>query len=771
MIRNNSMYLQRTLLGLAIVLGLATTDVYASNLIHSHEVSFAVGTGIDYTQSRRITRAGLVDVHILTVDMTNPFITVGPALPDHGSRHTTTDLLQNSGATAGINADFFNTARNPITPYGQVIQNGVPLQLTRQQGYASTFGVDMNNQPFMAYLQPDLVFINGGAQHVHIRDMNKVNGPIVASIFDRNAIYTTAGLDERQAGLIKVMVDNGYIVYISQPGELVNVPEHGFIVVLAEHYAYEQGHLEHLHVGQSASREVRGTIDLDNIWNAVGGGGQLVRHGEAVSGWAPTPNARHPRSAVGISQDRGRVFMVAVDGRSHSIGVTHAELAEIMIELGAYQAMHFDGGGSTTMGLRHPGTSNISLANLPSDGAQRAVTNAVGVFNTAPLHALTDLALQTFPREHVFVGDVLHVYPIGLDDHLNPLALSANAQLNVWANIARTGNHFYPIVAGPLEFGLVYGELGLHATVDVLELAEIVPNHRTLNLETGEQAHLSFSGLSPRGQRGALNRVEVSVIPEQAGAWHNGVFVAGTVSGVIQARVGGVTTYIGVNVNEQGHVMQPAGNVARNPFRQQLDGHLYGHGFDITVVGNTSLSYFLEHDELSHFVNQRNEMLTSNFTVGSHLGVFLGATEVENVDNFQTMHWSRGYRFNMVTPTTAMVHLNAERDSLTGTSVYNWGFIREVEWSQADHVILLLNRPVASLPAYERQMLNAALEDMATHRSVFVVSSYGTASTNTMINGVTHINLGSLFDEEGLNPGFSVLRFRVSEVGIGFDIH
>lgn len=770
MIRLKASYLKHAVVGLGLWAALAApTGIYA-NLIHSHQVSFPIGTGIEYTQSRRISRTGLVDVHVLTIDMTNPFVTVGPALPDHGSRRSTTNLLQDSGAVGGINADFFNMNRNPITPYGQVVQNGVPLQLTRQQGYASTFGVDMNNHPFMAYFQPDLAFINAGAQHIHIRDLNKVYGPIVATIFDRHAIYTTAGLDGRQEGLIKIVVDNGYITYVSEPSELVSVPEEGFVVVIAQDYAYEQGHLDNVVVGQPAHLEIRGNMDLTTIWNAIGGGGQMVRDGEVVSGWVPSPNARHPRSAVGFSQDLNTVFLVAVDGRSHSIGVTHNEMAQIMIELGAHQAMHFDGGGSTTMGLRHPGADSVSLANLPSDGGQRAVTNALGVFNIAPLHQLTDISVNTFPRDQVFVGDVLHVYPIGLDDHLNPLALTEIAELHVWASIERIGNHFYPTVPGPLEFGLVYGEHGFNTSIQVLELAEIVPSHRSLSLEPGEQANLTFTGLSPRGHRGALNRVEVSVIPEQAGSWQGGTFTAGSVSGVIQARVGGVTTYIGVDVAEQGHVIQPAGNVARNPFRQQLEVHEHTQGFDITLVGDTSLDYFLEHDDLSDLVSQRNEALAS-FIAGSHLGIFLGATEVEHIDNFNAMHWSRGYRFNLVTPTTAVVHLNAEQGSLTGTSVYNWSFIQEVEAQNPDHVILLLNRPMANLPAYERQMLAYALEQMAEHRTVFVVSSYGTASMNTIINGVTHINLGSLFDETGQNPGFSVLRFRVSELGMGFDVH
>ena len=763
-----------------------------ANPIHTHRISFSLGTGIEYEQSRRITRAGLVDVHILTIDMTQPGVTVGPALPEHGGRNTTTGLLQNNGAVAGINADFFNMARNPGTPYGQVIQNGVPLQITRQEGYAATFGVDMENNPFISFLNPDLIFLNDGMQVLHIRDMNKITGQIVASIFDRNAIYTTAGIDARQAGLVKIVADNGYITHISYPGELIHVPENGFIVVLSE--GYSSYFMDYIRVGQTAILDIRAAVDLDNIWNAIGGGGQFLHNGQVTSGWVPSPNARHPRSAVGISEDGNTVFLVAVDGRNHSIGATHAEMAEILLGLGAFNAIHLDGGGSTTMGIRTPGTEAVRGINVPSDGGQRRVVNALGVFNNAAVGVITDVALRTYPRGHIFVGDALHMYPVGLDDHLNPVALSEAARVTPWANIARTANRVYPTLPGNLDIELDYHHLNTRITVPVWELAEIVPSHRTLDLASGETAAITFVGLSPRGHRGSLNQVEVNVIPEQTGTFVGGVFTAGTQSGVIQARVGGITTYIGVNINEQGQVVHPVGNVARNPYRGMLDIH--GPGFDLTIVGDTSLGALLEADELSHFVNDRNDAM-ANFILGSNLGVFAGPTQVENIDGFQTLNWTTGYSLRRVgmNENTALISLNAGSGSITANSVYNWRFIEEVSRYNPDHVIILINRPISSLPAYEQQMLLHALEEMANHRTVFVVSSHGIATTNHIVNGVTHINLGALFEiteteveveievEDGteveiqikvegvLNLSFNILRFRIGPAGIHFDLH
>lgn len=60
-------------------------------------------------------------------------------------------------------------------------------------------------------------------------------------------------------------------------------------------------------------------------------------------------NDRHPRTAVGIRSD-GTVFFVVIDGRgaNNSTGFYIEELGHYMKELGAYQALNMDGGGSST---------------------------------------------------------------------------------------------------------------------------------------------------------------------------------------------------------------------------------------------------------------------------------------------------------------------------------------------------------------------------------------------------------------------------------------
>ncbi|MCX5658432.1 MAG: phosphodiester glycosidase family protein [Planctomycetota bacterium] len=93
--------------------------------------------------------------------------------------------------------------------------------------------------------------------------------------------------------------------------------------------------------------------DVADAYNAAGGFRLALSNGEVVK--SPDDNI-HPRSAVGLSKDGRYLFLVAIDGRQPgwSEGVSLIELGGWMRRIGAWQALNFDGGGSTSMVLRAP---------------------------------------------------------------------------------------------------------------------------------------------------------------------------------------------------------------------------------------------------------------------------------------------------------------------------------------------------------------------------------------------------------------------------------
>lgn len=94
---------------------------------------------------------------------------------------------------------------------------------------------------------------------------------------------------------------------------------------------------------------------------------------------------RHPRTAIGLDENRRWLFLVVVDGRQpgYSTGMTGRELAELMLRLGADRAINLDGGGSSIM-LAHNPNGQLQIVNRPSGGKPRPIPVLLGVKSRRP---------------------------------------------------------------------------------------------------------------------------------------------------------------------------------------------------------------------------------------------------------------------------------------------------------------------------------------------------------------------------------------------------
>jgi hypothetical protein len=113
---------------------------------------------------------------------------------------------------------------------------------------------------------------------------------------------------------------------------------------------------------------------------ALGALYRLLTGGSINSG---LENTAAPRTAVGVKADGTTVFYI-IDGRQsgHSVGATMPQVAQRLQELGCVDAVCLDGGGSTTLLATAPDSGGPALVNSPSDGSQRAVSNALFLTST-----------------------------------------------------------------------------------------------------------------------------------------------------------------------------------------------------------------------------------------------------------------------------------------------------------------------------------------------------------------------------------------------------
>lgn len=396
-------------------------------------------SGVVYKKLSRLYPAGWMDIYVLEIDPKNENVgfKVLESTQELGLKHTVEQLAKSNNALAAVNGDFFGSG-SPLSSMGQVARNG---QMEAVQNYYNGsenryagFFVDGDSVPFIDYVKSTIGFYNLDDATLEMGAKNKYTDFSKPVYFDRNSITSTAQLDARRSDLAKIVVKDGVIADITGVGETVEVPENGYIIVM--NAAIATAKMGNYSIGQkvgfseSNNFVFRPEKSMGSVKIGISGGGELLRNGEIVSnGLIISEGSRNPRTLIGVNKNKDKVYIACIDGRGDSIGATHVEAAEIMADLGAYDAIHFDGGGSTTMALQQENDDEIKVVNTPSEGAQRQVANGFGVASIGESQGLTSLKVVLEDNEDALLfknyGTSFTVY--GRDNNLNPVDVNKSA--------------------------------------------------------------------------------------------------------------------------------------------------------------------------------------------------------------------------------------------------------------------------------------------------------------------------------------------------------
>lgn len=322
-----------------------------------------------------------------------------PAARYGARRMRVSDLVIASGALAAVNGDFFTpdgNVRGILVSGGQVFSepeppiNGAatPRAAWRAAGDGVAFG---RPGSVLRWRRGGVAFGINGIERAPGYLGNPDEAVLVTRTYGETSPAASGGLDVVLAGTGPLRFNQPLAATVAalrpSPGP---VPDGG-AVITATGANRAQVEAE----GVAPGDDVTVTLDLDDPAFAAateaGGGGPwivhdgrpVVREGMLGEGFSPSHLDRPaPRTAIGRTAD-GTVLLVTVDGRQpgRSAGATMAGLAQIMIELGATEAISLDGGGSTAMAV------DGTLVNVPSGeddngrpGVEAAVADAVGVF-------------------------------------------------------------------------------------------------------------------------------------------------------------------------------------------------------------------------------------------------------------------------------------------------------------------------------------------------------------------------------------------------------
>ncbi|MFF6780595.1 phosphodiester glycosidase family protein [Streptomyces sp. NPDC012510] len=366
-----------------------------------------IAPGVEYTHFDIRATKGVAHAHVLSVDLRSTRVGVGLLHPGKvAARATVSRLATSAGAVAGVNGDFFNITE---TQHPGVAATGAPVGPAIADGHALKAAVP-NGQRFGPALPPgtttkdvlgvtadgrarlDSIALDGSVTTaegvVPLGGLNQYALPVgsvgafTSDWGEISRLRAVCGTDSDRAAPCsadthEVLVADGRVVRTAgTPG---NGPIDPGATVLVGREAGAQW-LRKLAPGDTVEVRHRLVPSSDTSpYTFALGGYPVVRAGRPLPGLDATTSA--VRTAAGIADDGHRLFLLALDGAAaYRTGLTIAEVATAMRELGSVDAFSLDGGGSSTLVARAPGATAVTVRNHPTDGAERAVPNGIGVF-------------------------------------------------------------------------------------------------------------------------------------------------------------------------------------------------------------------------------------------------------------------------------------------------------------------------------------------------------------------------------------------------------
>ena len=735
-----------------------------------------VTRGVTYEKNSRMTDAGVQNIHVMKVDLTESTLEIKEveSKGGYGLKETVKKMLTDNGAVAGVNADFFGLSGSYSAPFGPVVKDGEVISagttLNKTEGQYAAFFMDEKGNPFFDYFTMTAKFGNE-KKMLELSGMNKFASLVFPAYLDRNAMNDTASLDKRFEKLVKFVVEDDEIKYISQEGENVTVPADGYVIVMSADYRKNAAPM--FEVGDEVILDVNSSVDLDEMELAFGGGGKLLVDGKIVEANSKVAAGRQPRTAFGVSKDGNTAIFMVVDGRGESIGATHWELGLLMQEYGAYEAMHLDGGGSSTMVAKTAEDGAMTVQNTVSEGSERKVINAVGIFQNAKQGKIKEIRIQpSATRALIDRGVTFTVY--GLDEYYNRIEIPAN-QVKMQAlgvNGKWDGYTFTPSTAGTYTVTATYNKMGAyHIGAVSSQVARLKPTNDSIKLKPGETANIAMTVYDTDGfMHWASTTTRYTVGNPAVGTMKSNVFTAkGEGSTNIKCEKDGKIAYITVTVGDVEAAKKPEVAAAKDPLNQTVtkknDGAYY-----FNVAGKIAYTGTEKIEEKVY--NDARSKVKSYVDANAEVAIYGGLNDIQSAKKLDSLSWTGKYRFlNRGGVSLAMIA--ATNGGINATDATQWKkFTADVEKTNNDTIVIVTDQTPSDWRSsaeanYLRAVLNKYVEQ---GKKVFVVSCYNKSYWSSVKDGVRYINLPNLWHADGkVNPDYTMLRFRVKDGNVTYD--
>ncbi len=383
--------------------------------------------GLDQVEFERLGPDGRQLLHVLRVQLADSNLEVdyigNDALTDPG---TVSEFVDGSGAIAGVNGDFFDI-NNSSAPLGTAISRDDGLLKSPEVSRNNVAGfTDAGLGGIVEVFLEGTVTLPSGA--LRLAGINRVTGE-ADSVVVYNAHWGTGNrgrsIPTGQTGVEVLVGADGTVTRTAQAPRAELLADGVQAVVAAPGAAADA--LSALQAGDPVAVSYTLNPEAVDLAAAVGGHASseplMLEDGELGEAVSDLSRLRHPRTGIGFSADGTTAYFVVADGRQSTVpGLTVPELGQLMLDLGAWDALNLDGGGSSQMNARQPGDAGASVLNAPSDGYERSDANGLGIFLRTPgssAPASFDL------RTGIDVDDAARVFP-GLHRRIEAVGVTEN---------------------------------------------------------------------------------------------------------------------------------------------------------------------------------------------------------------------------------------------------------------------------------------------------------------------------------------------------------
>lgn len=545
----------------------STAKADTNSIIYDTTTKETITSGVIHEKISRFTDAGWLNINILRVDLDNKNVRVNTLSNNETIQKLANvkTLVESNGAVAAINGSFFNWMTQSGYGYadGPVVQSGKIIssdrEYNRYNDSMGTFSISNLNEAMFNFWKTDMELVAPNGAAATIFKYNKPNHDNFSTIaiYDRKWIQNSPGASPENPSLIEMVVNENTVVEIRRGLPSVEIPENGYVVVANGDNANFIAN--NFKIRDLVTLSISTTPDWSKTKMAVTGSAILVKDGSIPSKFSyvsSDTNGRTPRTAVGSSRSGKELILVTVDGRQNSsLGMTLTELANLMINLGAYNALNLDGGGSTTMAARAPGTNNINIVNNPSDGSPRRVSTAIGVFSAFPTGALDGFVIDSIDT-NVFVNTSREFSLVGYDKYFNPVEIGEDeVKWNVEGVEGEfKDNTFYPASEGEGTITATIGKISSSIKVRVLgNPRKLILSANNIDIIKDNTYSFKVQGTDTNGYTTSINAADINwSVVGNIGKMDKNVFTAqNTGTGIIDAYLGDIHSYCAVSVGEE----------------------------------------------------------------------------------------------------------------------------------------------------------------------------------------------------------------------------